>query len=102
MGAEQAWVLAAVPAGMFVVLALFGRWAPRKGDWLGVLAIGTSFVLFFFVLADFLHQRDALVNHAGYWSVAVHQQWSDVGGFVLNFGTYVDPITIVMLGVVTT
>ncbi|HMO96306.1 MAG TPA: hypothetical protein PKD27_09290 [Tepidiformaceae bacterium] len=54
MGAEQAWLLAAVPAGVFLVLALFGRALPRGGDYLGVAAIAPSFVLFFVVLADFL------------------------------------------------
>ena len=94
MGAEQAWLLAAIPAGMFLVLALFGRYLPRKGDYLGVLAIGTSFVLFFFVLHDFLHA-------GGHTAILTSIDWSDVGNFHLRQGIYVDPITIVMLGVVT-
>src|SRR6185312_15212338 len=94
MGAEQAWLLAAIPAGMFLVLALFGRYLPRKGDYLGVLAIGTSFVLFFFVLHDFLHA-------GGHAAILTSIDWSDVGNFHLRQGIYVDPITIVMLGVVT-
>jgi NADH-quinone oxidoreductase subunit L len=96
MGAEQAWLLAAVPAGMFVVLALFGRLLPRKGDFLGVLAIGTSFVLFFFVLYNFLHVGEAN------WPVTRDIKWSDIGSFHLRMGIVVDQITIVMFGVVTT
>ncbi|HEY5476199.1 MAG TPA: NADH-quinone oxidoreductase subunit L [Tepidiformaceae bacterium] len=96
MGAEQAWLLAAVPAGMFVVLALFGRYLPRKGDFLGVLAIGTSFVLFFFVLHNFLNAGEAN------WPMTRDIRWSDIGAFHLRMGIAVDQITIVMFGVVTT
>ncbi len=96
MGAEQAWLLAAVPAGMFIVLALFGRLLPRKGDFLGVLAIGTSFVLFFFVLYNFLHVGEAN------WPVVRDIKWSDIGAFHLRMGIVVDSITIVMFGVITT
>jgi NADH-quinone oxidoreductase subunit L len=98
MGAEQAWLLAAVPAGMFFVLVLFGRYLPRGGDYLGILAIGTSFVLFFPLVVDFLDFYDFEEAHT-----FVHESiaWSDVGDFHLRMGTYVDPITIVMFGVIT-
>jgi NADH-quinone oxidoreductase subunit L len=88
-------VLAAVPAGMFFLLALTGRWLPRGGDFLGVAAIGSSFVMFFFVLANFLSHRSGV----GTWGTDF--EWSSVGDFVLRFGVHVDPIAIVMLGVVT-
>jgi NADH-quinone oxidoreductase subunit L len=95
MGAEEAWVLAAVPAGMFLVLALFGRWLPRQGDYLGVLAIGTSFVLFFFVLADFLDAGDSLGPFLN------DIEWTRIGDFELRMGIFIDPMTIVMLAVIT-
>jgi len=96
MGAEQAWLLAAIPAGMFVVLALFGRKLPRGGDYLGILAIGSSFVLSFFVLADLLGTEEKL----GPITKAI--DWTQIGNFQLRMGTFVDPITVVMFGVVTT
>jgi NADH-quinone oxidoreductase subunit L len=96
VGADQAWLLAAIPAGMFVLLALFGRYMPRKGDWLGVLAIGSSFVLFFFVLHDYLHIG------ADRWPVTKSIKWSDIGDFHLRMGIFVDQTTIVMFGVITT
>ncbi|MEP6870217.1 MAG: NADH-quinone oxidoreductase subunit L [Anaerolineaceae bacterium] len=103
MGAEQAWLLAAIPAAMFFVIALFGRYLPRQGDYLGVLAIGTSFVLSFFVLADYLSFYDF---EAGKTAVAESIKWSTVGvgetAFKLRMGIYIDQITIVMFGVVTT
>jgi NADH-quinone oxidoreductase subunit L len=95
MGAEEAWLLAAVPAGMFLVLALFGRLLPRGGDYLGVAAILSSFVLFFIVLADFLGTEGKI------GPVVNSIDWSDVGNFELNMGIYIDPITITMFGVIT-
>ncbi len=98
MGAEQAWLLAAVPAGMFVVLALLGRYLPRQGDWLAVLSTGSAFVLFFFVLADYLNQGGGTDLAAAVKDIA----WTEIGTFEIRMGIFVDQITIVMLGVVTT
>ena len=96
MGVEDAWILAAIPAAMFVLIALVGRYLPRQGDYLGVLAIGASFVLFFFVLVDFLDLGEAA------WPIVNDIEWTQVGDFELRMGIFVDPITIVMLAVVTT
>jgi len=96
MGAEHAWLLAAIPAGAFVVLALFGRYLARGGDWLGIAAIGTSFALFFVVLADFLG------TGSGLGPFAASIDWTRIGDFSFPMGIYVDPITIVMLAVITT
>ena len=99
MGAEHAWLLAAVPAGIFLVLAFFGRYMPRGGDYLGVAAIGTSFVLFLLVTADFLSFYDF---EAGKTAITKSIDWSEIGTFKLTQGIYVDSITIVMFAVVTT
>ncbi|WP_322795794.1 NADH-quinone oxidoreductase subunit L [Tepidiforma sp.] len=97
MGAEHAWLLAAVPAGAFLVLALFGRALPRGGDYLGIAAIATSFVLFFVVLADFLDTPGKI------GPVVNNISWSSIGEtFDLRMGIFIDPITIVMFGVITT
>ncbi|WP_322817499.1 NADH-quinone oxidoreductase subunit L [Tepidiforma sp.] len=97
MGAEQAWVLAAIPAGVFLVLALFGRALPRGGDYLGIAAIASSFALFFVVLADFLETPGKI------GPVVRDIEWSSIGEtFTLRMGIFIDPITIVMFGVITT
>ena len=96
MGAEQAWLLAAIPAGVFFVLAIFGRALPRGGDYLGVAAIGTSFLLSFFVLGDLLSTEDKL------GPITASIEWSTIGKFELRQGTWVDPITVTMFGVITT
>ena len=96
MGAEEAWLLAAIPAGIFLVLALFGRALPRGGDYLGIAAIATSFVLFFVVLGDFLDTPGKL------GPVVNDIEWSNIGDFQLRMGIFIDPITITMFGVITT
>ena len=94
--AEHAWILAAVPGIAFIVLAAAGRRLPRQGDWLAVLCALAVFALFFAVLANFLNLGEAA------WPVLNSIEWTAVGDFELRMGIAVDPITIVMLGVVTT
>ena len=100
---ESAWVLAAVPAGMFFVLAFTGKYLPRQGDFLGVAATGASFVMFFFVLANFLMNRGGLGGAPGHipdaWVSSF--SWSDIGDFHLRMGIFVDPMAIMMIGTVT-
>ena len=99
MGAEQAWLLAAIPAGMFFVIAFFGRYLPRGGDYLGVAAIGTSFVMFLLVAGDFLSFYDFEAHKT---AITHSMKWSEIGDFKLRQGIYVDSITIVMFAVITT
>jgi NADH-quinone oxidoreductase subunit L len=106
---EHAWLLAAIPAGMFIVLALFGRYLPRGGDYLGIGATGASFVLMIFVAVNFLGNRGGLggaflpaspeAQEFPAWVNSI--EWSSIGSFVIDMGIYVDPITIVMFGVIT-
>ncbi len=93
MGAADAWILAAIPAAAFLFMAVAGRGLPRQGDYLGVLAIGASFVLFFFVLQDFLS--------GGSVPVVQDIPWTQIGDFELRMGIFVDQITIVMIAVVS-
>ena len=99
MGAEQAWLLAAIPAGVFFVLAIFGRVLPRGGDYLGVAAILSSFILFFVVAADFLSFYDVDAHQT---AITKSIEWSQIGAFELRQGIFVDPITITMFAVITT
>ncbi len=101
---ENAWLLAAIPAGAFFLLALLGRKLPRQGDLLGVAATGASFVLMLFVAANYLMNRGGLGGAHGYLESAwVNSfEFSQIGDFTLRMGIFVDPITIVMFGVVTT
>src|SRR3989304_5839173 len=96
MGMEQAWLIPAIPVAAFVVLLLFGRYLPRRGDWLAIGAATASFVLFFFVLSDLLDKLDGpdFPGRHGW-------DWVSFGGFELRLGFQVDQLTVVMLAVVT-
>ena len=94
IGADQAWLLPAIPAGAFILLVLLRNLLPRKGDWISVLAILASFVIFFPILISFLTNGSSPVD-TGF-------DWLSFGNYTLRIGFYVDSITIVMLAVVTT
>jgi NADH-quinone oxidoreductase subunit L len=100
IGMSEAWLLPVLPGAAFVVLVLFGNYLPRKGDWLAILAIFGSFVLFFPVAADL---TDALAR-TGEKFVGVSNSiaWFQVGDvFQARLGVFVDQIAVVMLAVVT-
>jgi NADH-quinone oxidoreductase subunit L len=98
---EQAWLLPAIPAVAFVVLAFFHGYLPRRGDWVAIGASIASFVLFLFVAVDLFDQLPAagaeLVNNtSGFDWVKVPEI-----DFLLRIGFRVDQLTIVMLAAVT-
>ncbi len=108
VGMEQAWLLPALPALAFAVLALsnffFAKYLPRKGDFIAVGAMLAAFILFFFVAKDLIDQLPVAasklvdINTSGF-------SWIKFGidgkPFELHIGFFVDQITLVMLGVVT-
>ncbi len=103
MGMDQAWLIPAIPAAAFAILLIFGPYLPRKGDWLAIAAIGASFVLVFPMLADLLDQADGTTYVAGEkaWEWLSFELAGVGETFEIEIGFYVDPITIVMLAVVT-
>jgi NADH-quinone oxidoreductase subunit L len=96
MGMEQAWLIPAIPAAAFVVLLLFGKYLPRRGDWLAIGAATASFLLFFPVLSDLLDKLGGpgVPGRHGW-------DWVSFGDFQLRLGFQVDQLTIVMLAVVS-
>ncbi len=96
----DAWLLPVLPGAAFVALVFLGPWLPRKGDWLAILAMLATFVLVWPVVADL---TDALVSEgAEFGGVANSIPWLEVpGNLELRLGVYVDPITAVMLVVVS-
>ncbi len=96
---SEAWLIPVLPSAAFVVLVLFGNYLPRKGDWLAILAIFGSFVLFFPILKDL---TDALAAPGHFEGVANGTVWLQVGNvFELRLGVFVDQLAVVMLAVVT-
>jgi NADH-quinone oxidoreductase subunit L len=98
MGMEQAWLIPAIPAAAAGILILVGKYLPRRGDWLSVLAIGTSFALFFFVLHDL---TNALSGNAEFTTVHSGRNWVHFDAFTLRIGFQVDQLAAVMLAVVS-
>ncbi|MBI2760073.1 MAG: hypothetical protein HYX51_01440 [Chloroflexi bacterium] len=96
IGVREAWLIPVIPLGAFVIIAFFHNYLPRKGDFIGVLAILTSFVLTFVVLYDAIDGYPAkLPGLNGY-------EWLQAGRFNIEIGFFVDEIALVMLVVVTT
>ncbi len=102
MGMEQAWVLPAIPASLFVLIALFNRFMPRRGDFLAILGMLTVVALVFVIMVDFTG-----AFHDGHFEPGESNvyafDWINIGSgfFIIEFSTYVDAITMVMLPVVT-
>jgi NADH-quinone oxidoreductase subunit L len=100
IGMSDAWLVPVLPGAAFVVLVLVGNYLPRKGDWLAILAIFGSFVLFFPIAADL---TNALAKTGEEFSgVSNSITWFHVGDVLqVRLGVFVDQITVVMLAVVT-
>ncbi len=99
---EQVWVLPAIPAVLFVLLALFNRLLPRGGDFLAILGMAVVVVLVGFVLFDFQDSyTDGLFLPGD--SNVYSFDWINIGDgfYVVEFSTFVDAITMIMLPVVT-
>jgi len=102
MGMEQAWVLPAIPASLFVLIALFNRLMPRRGDFLAVLGMLVVVALVFVLMVDFTNSFEGGLFAPGTSNVYAFD-WINIGDgfFIIEFSTYVDAITMVMLPVVT-
>src|SRR3972149_7851078 len=96
IGMSDAWLLPVLPGAPFVVLVLVGNYLPRKGDWLAILAIFGSFVLFFPIAADLTNAlADAGEEFAG---VSNSTTWFHVGDVLqVRLGVFGDQIGVVML-----
>ena len=96
LSTSDAWILAAIPLAAFFVIALFHNYLWRQGDWIGVAAIFTVWVLTFFVLGNGLADYPENLPGLRSW------EWMSAGDYELRIGFHVDQIALVMLVVVTT
>ena len=88
-----AWLIPALSAAAFVIVAFGGRWLPMRGAFVSILAMAAGFALFWYVLADLLGSGAA---HSAY-SVA----WLTAGSTTISWGVFIDRLAVVMLGLVT-
>ena len=96
MGMEQAWLLPAIPAAVFVVVALFHRLIPRQGDFLAIFGMAAVTVLSLLTIIDFQDGGDNVFT----------REWLNIGGdagsvLLIEISTYYDSITAVMVAVVS-
>lgn len=91
--ASHVWLIAAIPAAVFVITLFFGTRMPRRGAELGIGAMAVSSVLSVALAVDWLHGEKAPVEAA--------RQWFDLGGTAVRAVTVVDGLTVVMLVLVS-
>jgi len=92
LGMSWAWMVPAACLAAFGILVSVNRWLPGRGAWLSILAIAAGLGLFFPVAADYLEQ-----GQQGAYSVP----WFTFGAADVRLGMVIDPLAIVMMGVVT-
>ena len=102
MGMEQAWLLPAIPAALFVIVGLLHHLMPRKGDLLVVLGMAAVVMLGLLIILDFQDSFSGLEFHPGGNNV-YDFEWINIGDglLLIEFSTYVDAITVVMITVVS-
>ena len=54
IGTSWAWVIPALSASAFFLVVLFGRFLPKQGSFISIIAIFLGFLLFWYVLRDLL------------------------------------------------
>ena len=112
---EWAWL---IPVFSFVavpLIVLFGKHLPWKGSPLAILAIAGGFALFWVVLFSFIGASPdtagcAESDHTGSLTCEYSVNWFEAGltgdagegeRISLNWGILVDPLTVVMIGLIT-
>lgn len=96
---EWAWLIPALPAIAFAFMVTLGR---RLPNWSAIAATGAmavSFALFFFVFVDWFEAKT--FPHPEDYTFIYSIDWLRAGDAVLTWGMWIDPITLVMVGLVT-
>ncbi|MBI2171618.1 MAG: NADH-quinone oxidoreductase subunit L [Chloroflexi bacterium] len=90
---ELAWLAPALNFAAFGVVSLFGKYLPGKGSFLSILAIFGGFILFGVVLADYLGQKEDTLSFS--------RTWVELGVARITWGMIIDPLSVIMLGIVS-
>ena len=97
--AELAWLIPALSFGAFFLVVTFGRFFPGKGSFVAILAIAAGFAMFWVVLAGFLGTE--CPDSFGQKTCIFNREWFTAGTVSFNWGIIIDPLAVVMLGLVT-
>ncbi|MDP7033074.1 MAG: proton-conducting transporter membrane subunit, partial [Planctomycetota bacterium] len=99
---SKALIILFAPLAAFVVQIFFGRFLPRRGDWVPILAILVGAVL---SLSIFLGPGGVMSEENGMTPVSWEINWFTIGSGTqqlrVDFGITVDNLTAMMLVVVT-
>ena len=103
---QWAWLIPVFSFAAAPIIVVFGPRLPGKGAFLSILAIAGGFVVFWVVLASFLGASSATDNcliseHTESLTCAYQQSWFHAADLELFWGILIDPLTLVMLGLVT-
>ena len=97
---DQAWLIPTIPAVSFFAILFFGKRLPRKGSELGILAVGTSFVLACITAVQWINRLDDSTTEK-VKPVIHHIEWWQNGSIKFGVGTQVDGLAVMMMFVVT-
>ena len=98
--AELAWLIPSFSFIAFFSIVLFGRFLPGKGAFIAILAIGAGFAMFWVVLVGFLDAA-CPVSLFNQETCVFNRDWFTAGDVTAVWGITVDPLSIMMLGLVT-
>ena len=93
----HAWLIPLLPALAFLVIGLFTRQDKKTSAIIGIAANGASFLLSLGVVGAVLANRIVMAE-----PFVMKTVWARIGGMELGMGALVDPLTAMMLVVVTT
>ncbi|MQF69571.1 NADH-quinone oxidoreductase subunit L [SAR202 cluster bacterium AD-804-J14_MRT_500m] len=91
---EWAWLIPTISFLAFPVIISLRRTVPMASALVAILAILAGFVVFWLVTIDRIDHGATGIDFFSY-------KWFEVGSVQLTWGIIVDPLTIVMLGLVT-
>ena len=86
-----AWLIPVFSVCSFLLIITLGRILPRRGAFLAPVAVFSGFLVFIFVFLDYLDHGSYLMSF----------RWLEVGMTEINWGILVDPLSLVMVGIIT-
>jgi NADH-quinone oxidoreductase subunit L len=100
---KNAWVIFALPALSFWLIILLGKRLPRGGDFVGIAAVGISFLWSCAAVVQWINrpeigEGEERLRHAVDRTLFT---WFDIGGHKTQFGIHIDGLTVMMLFVVS-
>jgi NADH-quinone oxidoreductase subunit L len=116
------WIIPAIPAVSFLLILLFGKRLPKKGSELGIVAVGSAFVLSCVAVYQWIDRvesatggdehtlralgRSVFGQEGGHGEAVVtpivhHLTWWQSGGVEFGVGIRMDGLAVMMLFVVT-